>query len=102
MAKSKIQKRMLPASPESTAERDVFISGGKAKQPLASKKPRAGTSSLLKKTQKGKHKRLMRFPLDLDNNLRTLSERTGLSVQEIVITLLRPVVATELEKTAEE
>ena len=52
MAKNKIQKRMLPTSPERTAERDAFISGGKAKQPLASKKPRAGTSSLLKKTQK--------------------------------------------------
>ncbi len=102
MAKRKIQKRMLPASPEATAERDAFISGGKAKQPLASKKPRAGASSLLKKTQKEKHKRLMRFPLDLDNDLRALSERTGLSVQEIVITLLRPIVAAELEKIAEE
>lgn len=94
MAKSKVKRRSLPkARPTSDEDRKEFIRG------------RAKTSDqapiLTKKVVRSGHKRLLRFPVDLNADLVYLSEQTGHTVQDIVMTLLEPVIKAERERIEE-
>ena len=88
MAKSKVKRRSLPkARPTSDEDRQGFIRGRA--------KASAQAPILTKNVMRSGHKRLLRFPVDLNADLVYLSEQTGHTVQDIVMTILEPVIKAE-------
>ncbi len=96
MAKTKVQRRSLAKErPTSEEDRTELIRGGgeaSSQTPILAKK----------KVKRGDHKRLLKFPADLNDDLVFLSEQTGHDVQHIVMTILEPVIKAERARIEKE
>ena len=94
MAKTKVQRRSLTKErPTSEEDRTEFIRGGASSpKPILTKK----------KVKRDDHKRLLKFPAELNDDLVFLSEQTGHDVQHIVMTILEPVIKAERARIEKE
>ena len=88
MAKRKVEKRTLPGASDLEAVRSSFILGEKAKE---RREP-------ILQPKKKEVSRVIRFPEDVDADLKFLKASTGLSIQSIVIELLRVTAKAERER----